>query len=308
MREKVCFIVNPNSSNGSTGREWPDIRQRAGELLGPFESSLTTGPEHATQLAREAVRSGFDIVICVGGDGTFNEIINGLMDPDGPPDREVHLGFIPRGTGCDFARSIPVPHDLDKALANILAGSVRCIDLGRLTYLDHEGRSASRYFHNVLSFGLGGEVDDRVNRTTKVFGGFVSFIWATLISILRYDKKLIHLSVDDCFDEDVTAWNVAVANGQYHGGGMWVAPGAAMDDGIFQVTVVGDLHTVDVFWSLPMLYNGKIYEHEKIIKLTGKRIVARASQRVLLDMDGEQPGQLPAVIEMAPSAINIICS
>jgi diacylglycerol kinase family enzyme len=142
---------------------------------------------------------------------------------------------------------------------------------------------------------------------SKLFGGFLSFIWATLISILRFDKKQIQLCVDNFFDEEVTVWNVAVANGQYHGGGMRVAPGAEINDGLFQVTVIGDLSIPEVFWNLPRLYNGKIYEQKKITKLIGRRVVASSTQVVLLDMDGEQPGRLPVAIEMVPSALSIIC-
>ena len=307
LLKRITFIVNPNSANGATGRQWPKIRLRAKDRLGSFEVLITTGPGDATRLTRQAVLSGVDIVVCVGGDGTLNEVVNGLMNEKGSLESEVLLGFIPRGTGCDLAKSLPVPLNLERALDNILTCRNRQIDLGKLTCRDHKGLESYRYFHNVLSIGLGGEVDVRVNRTSKVFGGFLSFMWATLISILRFDKKRVHLRVDDHFDEEVTIWNVAVANGQYHGGGMWVAPGAAINDGLFQVTIIGDLSMPAVFWNLPRLYNGKIYEHQKIIKLIGRRVMASSAQVVLLDMDGEQPGRLPAVIEMVPSALSIIC-
>ena len=305
--KRITFIVNPNSANGATGRQWPKIRLKAKDRLGAFEVLVTTGPGDATRLTRQAVLSGVDIVVCVGGDGTLNEVINGLMNEKGSLESEVLLGFIPRGTGCDFAKSLPVPLNLERALDNILSCRNRQIDLGKLTCQDHRGLESYRYFHNVLSLGLGGEVDVRVNRTSKVFGGFLSFIWATLISIFRFDKKRVHLRVDDHFDEEITIWNVAVANGQYHGGGMWVAPGAAINDGLFQVTIVGDLSMPAVFLNLPRLYNGKIYEHQKITRLVGRRVVVSSAQVVLLDMDGEQPGRLPVVIEMVPSALSIIC-
>jgi diacylglycerol kinase (ATP) len=307
LLKRITFIVNPNSANGATGRQWPKIRLKAKDRLGSFEVLVTTGPGDATRLTRQAVLSGVDIVICVGGDGTLNEVINGLMNEKGSLESEVLLAYIPRGTGCDLAKSLPVPLNLERALDNILSCRNRPIDLGKLTCRDLRGLESYRYFHNVLSLGLGGEVDARVNRTSKVFGGFLSFMWATLISILRFDKKRVHLRVDDLFDEEVTVWNVAVANGQYHGGGMWVAPGAAINDGLFQVTIIGDLSMPAVFWNLPRLYNGRIYEHQKIIKLIGRRVMASSAQVVLLDMDGEQPGRLPVVIEMVPSALSIIC-
>ena len=305
--KQITFIVNPNSANGATGRQWPTIGLKAKDRLGLFETLVTTGPGDATRLTRQAVLSGAEIVVCVGGDGTLNEVINGLMNQKGSIESKVLLGYIPRGTGCDLAKSIPIPLNLDRALDNILSHRNRKIDLGKLTYRDNRGRESYRYFHNVLSFGLGGEVDARVNRTSKLFGGFLSFIWATLISILSFDRKQVQLCVDNFFDEEVTVWNVAVANGQYHGGGMRVAPGAEINDGLFQVTVIGDLSIPEVFWNLPRLYNGKIYEQKKITKLIGRRVVASSTQVVLLDMDGEQPGRLPVVIEMVPSALSIIC-
>ena len=307
VAKRIALIVNPNSANGATGREWPRIEARARERLGSFDTYITTGAGHATRLARQVALSGVDIIVCVGGDGTLNEVINGIMGENRPLGQDIMVGFIPRGTGCDFVRSISIPKDLDKALENILGLRSCRIDLGKLTYQDHAGETSVRYFHNVASFGLGGEVDERVNRTTKVFGGFLSFIWATLIGILLYEKKSVHLRVDDHFEQQVTTWNIAVANGQYHGGGMWVAPGANLGDGLFQLTVIGDMNIAEVFWNLPRLYNGTIYEHNKITKLTGHHITASSVQSVLIDMDGEQPGRLPVTVEIVPSAIRIIC-
>ena len=303
---KIAFIVNPNAAMGSTRREWPRIKALATERLGPFQALLTTGAGDATRLTRLALLEGAELVVCVGGDGTLNEVINGFMGEDAPIRPEAMLGFIPRGTGCDFIKSVSIPRELNKALDVIMGSHARSIDLGRLKYRDHHGHPSYRYFHNVTSFGLGGEVDERVNRTTKLFGGFISFICATLISILIYDKKRIHLKVDNGFDRTVMTWNVVVANGQYHGGGMWIAPGAIVDDGMFHVTVVGDLTVPEVFLNLPNLYNGKIYQVEKVTTLVGKRVEAHSDQRVLLDVDGEQPGQLPVLIDIVPGALPLI--
>ncbi|MBW1715998.1 MAG: diacylglycerol kinase family lipid kinase [Deltaproteobacteria bacterium] len=304
--KKMMFIVNPNAAMGSAGKEWPQIKALARDRLGPFQAQLTAGPGDATRLARQALIEGAEVVICVGGDGTLNEVVNGFMGEDGPIRQDAVLGFIPLGTGCDLIKTVPMSRDINRTLDLIRAPHVRPIDLGRLQYRDHNGNSAYRYFHNVTSFGLGGEVDERVNRTTKAFGGFVSFIWAMLISLLIYDKKRIHLRVDDSFDQEVMIWNVVVANGQYHGGGMWVAPDAIVDDGLFHVTVLGDLTLSKVFLNLPNLYNGKIYQVKKVTALVGKRVEAYSDQRVLLDVDGEQPGQLPVTIEIVPKALPLI--
>jgi YegS/Rv2252/BmrU family lipid kinase len=306
ISRKIVFIVNPNAAMGSTGREWPRIKALAKDRLGPFQTSFTSGPGDASRLTRSALQGGAELIVCVGGDGTLNEVVNGFIGEDGPIQPDAMLGMIPRGTGCDFIKTAHIPKELEKALEVLKDFHSEWIDLGRLILKDHAGHHAMRYFHNVTSFGLGGEVDDRVNRTTKVFGGFVSFIWATLVSILIYDKKFIHLKVDDNFNQRVLCLNVAVANGQYHGGGMWVAPEAAMDDGMFHVTVIGDFALPEVFLNLPKLYNGRIIQLKKVKTLVGKRIEAYSNQRVLLDVDGEQLGHLPVVIDIVPRVLSFI--
>jgi len=303
---KITFIVNPNAATGSTGRQWPRIKTLAKDKLGSFDTLVTNGPEHATRLTRLALKKGAEIIVCVGGDGTLNEVVNGFMGDEGPVQPDALLGFIPRGTGCDFIKTISLPKETDRALDLIKSPNAQPIDLGRLTYRNHNGNHSCRYFHNVASFGLGGEVNERVNRTTKVFGGFFSFLWATLICLLVYNKKQIHLKVDNCFDQDIVSWNIAVANGQYHGGGMWVAPEASLNDGLFHVTVIKDFTLAEVFLNLPNLYNGNILQLKKVTGLVGKRIEAYSDQRVLLDVDGEQPGQLPATIEIVPGAVLFI--
>jgi len=304
--KKTVFIVNPNSGNGATGREWSKISAVATAKLGTFTSVMTSCPGDAALITRSHLADGADVIVCVGGDGTLNEVVNGFMDEQGPIGTKAVLGFIPNGTGCDFVRTVPIPRSIEKSIDTIKQGQVRLIDVGRLHYLDQNNVSHVRYFHNIASFGLGGEVAARVNRTTKAFGPFISFIWATLITLFLYGKKSIRLKIDDRYDEEVEIWNIAVANGQYHGGGMWVAPDAVMNDGQFHVTVIGNLSLAKVFWHLPKLYNGKIHKIKEVSFLTGKKIEALSKQSVLIEVDGEQPGCLPISIDMVPSAIQVI--
>jgi YegS/Rv2252/BmrU family lipid kinase len=249
---------------------------------------------------------GAEVIVCVGGDGTLNEVVNGFMDEDGPMRTDAVLGFVPNGTGCDFIRTALIPGKIKQSLDTIKEGHISVIDLGRLRYHDHQGYLRTRFFHNIVSFGLGGEVDERVNKSSKVFGPFISFIWSTLVSIFLYGKKRIRLKIDDLFDDEVIVWNIAVANGQYHGGGMRVAPDALIDDGLFHVTVIGNLSLAEVFRHLPKLYNGRIKDINKVSILTGKTVEAFSEQRVLLDVDGEQPGRLPIVINIMPAALRMI--
>jgi YegS/Rv2252/BmrU family lipid kinase len=301
----MVFIVNPHAARGTVGKNWPRIKELAERRLGRFKVFLTTAPGAATQFARLALSEGAQSIVCVGGDGTLNEVVNGLMQEEGQGNPEVRVGFIPNGTGCDFRKTLLIPTHPEEALKIIEGGRTRTVDLGRLRYTDHKGETRTRYFHNLTSFGLGGEVDQRVNQSGKKLGGFLSFIIATLVSLVLYEKKRIHLKVDEHFDEEVEVLNVAVANGQYHGGGMWVAPGADPSDGMFHVTVIGGLSLPEVFYYLPKLYNGKILEVKRVRSLTGRRVEAYSDKKVLLDVDGEQPGCLPVEIKIVPSALKV---
>lgn len=304
--KKVVFIVNPCSGGGKTGREWPLIRKVAEDRLGSFTADLTAGPGDAARLTREHLLEGADVVVCVGGDGTLNEVINGFMDEGGPVRESALLGFVPNGTGCDFIKSVPIPKSIGGSLDVIASGGNRTIDLGRIQYRDHSNKTCVRYFHNVASFGLGGEVDERTNRTTKVFGPFFSFMLSTLISLLLYGKKQIRFRMDGGSEEEVTAWNIAVANGRFHGGGMLIAPGADVDDGLFHVTVIGDLSLAEALYHLPELYNGRIADVKNVSTFTCRRVEAFSDQRVLLDVDGEQLGCLPAVIDIIPGVLRVL--
>ena len=147
--------------------------------------------------------------------------------------------FSPTEPGAISAGPCPSRPGLEASLDTIREDHIHTIDLGRIRYRDHEGRTCTRYFHNIASFGLGGEVVDRVNRTSKACGPFLTFILGTLVSLFAYGKKRIRIRVDDGEEQTVDVLNIAIANGRYHGGGMLVAPDAVTDDGLFHVTVIG---------------------------------------------------------------------
>lgn len=305
--KKITFIVNPSAGNGATGKKWALIEKLAHDKLGVFDYHLTNGPGNAMELTRLAFLRGSDLVICVGGDGTFNEVINGYMDGDTPVKHEVSIGYIPNGTGLDFSKTMHIPRKPEDALDMIKYSlTPRLIDLGRITYQDHSGAISNRYFHNIVSFGLGGEVVSCVNRSSKLFGGFLTFIWATLISLLTYKSKRMHITIDNSSYIDVKSLHVAVANGQFQGGGMWVAPQAKMDDGILNTTIIGDLSVLEILLNLYKLYNGKIFTVKNITSLAGKRVEAYSEQKVLIDVDGEQLGSLPITIDVVPGVLSLI--
>ncbi len=309
MLPKIVFIVNPRAGNGSTGSIWPVIESLAKDRIGPFEAHMTKRPGDAMTLAKKAAAGNAELLVGVGGDGTLNEIVNGLMMHKDCIRSNVTLGFIPNGTGCDFVRTVSIPRNIEQAVDLIASGAVRSLDLGLLEFKDHNGLDRCRYFHNIASFGLGGEVARRVNQKTKTLGPFVSFLWATLVSIFLCGKKKIRISIDqDDYKNEMAVWNVAVANGQYHGGGMWIAPDASMCDGLLNITIVGNLTIPEVFFNLSKLYNGRIRDVDNVVTLTGKKATLASSDRVLTEVDGEPSGVLPAAVKIVPGALKIIAN
>jgi YegS/Rv2252/BmrU family lipid kinase len=306
---KIVFIVNPHAGNGSTGTTWPLIESLAKDRIGPFEVYVTKGPGDAMTLVKNAVAENARLLVGVGGDGTLNEVVNGLMMHEDSIRSDVTLGFIPNGTGCDIVRTLSIPQDIEQAVDLIASGPVRSIDLGVLAFKDPNGRNRCRYFHNVASFGLGGEVARRVNRTTKTLGPFISFMWATLVSLFLCGKRRIRISIDeDDYQKEMVVWNIAIANGQYHGGGMRVAPNASMCDGLLNITVIGDLTIPEVFLNLSRLYNGRICDIDNVVTMTGKRAAATSDDRVFTEVDGESSGLLPAAVKIVPGALKIIAN
>ena len=161
---RIVFIVNPHAGNGLTGRQWPRIQSMARDRLGYFKSYLTAKPGDAAKIARMKLAHGAELIVCVGGDGTLNEVVNGFMDENGPIRNDALLGFVPNGTGCDFIKTVPIPARIEQSLDTIKEGYTKVIDVGRLQHHNDHGLPVTRYFHNIVSFGLGGEVVDRINK------------------------------------------------------------------------------------------------------------------------------------------------
>jgi YegS/Rv2252/BmrU family lipid kinase len=303
---KTLIVVNPHSANRATGKQWPAMRTVIRHALGDFEEAITVGPGDATNLVREALKSGFLRIIAVGGDGTNNEVVNGFFDRKQPIAPDAQLGFIPRGTGGDLRKTLKIDKALDACLRVVSVGRIQEVDVGATRFVGHNGAERERLFINITSFGLGGLVDATVNASSKMLGGKISFLLGTFRALMAYHNKTIRLKVDDTFDDQIVINNVAVANGQYFGGGMWVAPEAKPNDGLFDVVILGDLSRSEIIRKTSYIYKGVHLRMPKVNFLRGKHVEATCDQEVLIDMDGEQPGRLPITLDVLPRALRII--
>jgi YegS/Rv2252/BmrU family lipid kinase len=290
--EPPLFLVNPASGNGATGKRWPKLRQRAAELGLEGEQVLSEFPGH---LARAAKDSPGSLLVVIGGDGTVNEVANGVAGT------EAELAVLPCGTGQDFGRTHGLPTGFDDAVRVALGGETRTIDLGRVELES----GTSRFFANVGSAGMSGAVARRANAMTKAFGGRATFFYALTREFLAWQNTRVVVELEDGVQREGPMHDVIVANGNWHGGGMKLAPDARQDDGVFDVVLIGDVTKLDFLTTAPKLYSGRYLSHPKVELLQSSSVAIRASEPLPLEVDGEPIGATPARFEVVPSALRL---
>jgi YegS/Rv2252/BmrU family lipid kinase len=300
---KPLLIVNPASANGATGRNLESIARQVRASLGEFETLLTRAVGDGAALARQAVEAGRGLVVAVGGDGTASEVVDGLLSGG----YLGEFGFIPRGSGGDFRRSLGIPADVPGAARQLVASDRRQVDLGRIQFAGLDGRPGVRHFCNVASCGITAVVARNVNAGIKVLGGPIAFKLASARALLGWRDQSVRWRVDGgpWTEDQVTA--LSVCNGRYFGGGIMVAPGAQFDDGLFDVTIWKGYNVVDFVVQQPKLYDGRHLQLPKTRVLRGHDIEVEPlhGAPVLLEVDGEQPGMLPARFTVLPRALTL---
>jgi YegS/Rv2252/BmrU family lipid kinase len=301
---KPHLIVNPTSANGRTGRHFDAIARAVRSAVGDFEWAFTRRRGDGAVLAREAAGAGSRLVVAVGGDGTASEVVDGLVAARQP---EVRFGFIPRGTGGDLRRSLGTPQDTAGAARVLARGGERIADLGRVEFVGHDGRPQVRHFANVAGFGIDGRVVEKVEGTTKALGGKVSFQVGAARALLGWSDQRVRWRVDGGPWREEAVTCVAVCNGRYFGGGMMIAPEASIDDGLFDVTVWQGIGIKDFVLRRHMLYDGTHLRLPNTRTLRARVVEAEpvGDARVLLDVDGEGPGILPARFVIQPAALRL---
>lgn len=305
-------VVNPHSWGDRTGVVWPTLQTKLRRAIGPVQSVFTDAPLAAMRLTRQALKEGMQQIIAVGGDGTINEVVNGFFEDGKLINPEALLACLTSGTGADFRRVFNMPDGIEAQIDRLALSEIRTIDLGKLTFIDNDGREAVRYFDNIASFGLSGATDQAVNRLKlgKKFSGKTAFFWGMLKALATYRNQPVRIQIDDVFDEVMDVRTAAICNGQYFGGGMHMAPHAQPDDGLFDIIVVADIGTFGLLRRVGSLYKGEHLKYEQVKSFRGRKIVATPAPGagdVLLDVDGEAPGRLPATFEIIPKAINLRC-
>ncbi|MFC1955850.1 diacylglycerol/lipid kinase family protein [Chloroflexota bacterium] len=296
------LIVNPVAGAGKTGKKWPQIMDLLKNIGLRFEHDLTEAPKHSIELAREAVKKGYEQVVSVGGDGTINEIVNGLHDAGGIGD--VMLGIISTGTGSDYSRTVGISSAYEKACRCLLRPRKLLVDLGIIEYMGN-GQAVKRLFVNFAGMGFDAEIVKATTQKYKALGSTASYLMGLLNTLLVYKNREISLVVDGEVEERKVC-TVIMNNGKYGGGGMLTAPDADLADGLLDMLVIGNLSKPDLLWSLPRVYKGTHLTHPKVTMTRAKEVEIRSAQPIPVQADGELLGELPASFQVLPSALNIV--
>src|SRR5687768_7267797 len=291
-------IVNPTSAGGGTAEAWSQIASDLRSQFGSFQNVFTESPGHAVTLASEAARKGVKLIIACGGDGTVSEVANGILSSG----KDVELGILPSGTGGDFRRTLEIPSHSREAARILSKGRTVKIDVGRVSFVDHNGTEAMRYFVGVASCGMSTQVIERVKKEK------ISFAASLLQTAMRTEPTTLAVQLDDSHERHLTVLNLCVANARYFGGGMKIAPDAKLTDGKFDVVGVGDLSALKIFTSAPRIYLGSHLSMPEVSHALARKVTVRAADRaaeVALEIDGELPGKLPATFQIIPEALRV---
>jgi diacylglycerol kinase (ATP) len=288
---RICFIVNPAAGRSKAMATWKRVEPFA-RSLGPLEVRFTEYPRHGTELARQAVADGFDRVAVVGGDGSINEVGNGLVNSS------AALAVIPGGTGNDFARTVGIPHDAEAAVRLAFSGRTRPVDVGH--FVGHH------YFFNIAGSGFDAAVANTVHRAWyKKLGGTLPYIIAVLQTLVTYRPQPMTVEIDGQ-SYARKALLVSIGNTQYTGGGMMMLPDAVCDDGLLDVVIGGNVTKLETLGLLPKIFTGRHKGHPKIEFFRGKHITISSEAELLVNVDGDISGALPATFEVLAGALLVV--
>ena len=304
--KKIAAVVNPSSAGGKTAKRWPEYAKLLEARLGTVVTHFTDAPRAATAIARELLRQGYNLLIAVGGDGTVNEVANGFFEQDQLLHPDAVLGIIPTGTGGDFRRTLGISTDPEQAVKVLACGAPLEIDVGKATFHRSDGAVESRYFVNLVSFGMGGQVAARSHNALTVLGGKAAFLWATLTTFLTYRGREVQLSLNSDDPSSFLIANVAIGNGQFHGAGMRPCPTAVLNDSVLEVTVIDYAGMFELIRGMPALYSGEVYSHPKVHHLRASKLSVHSSSKTEIEIDGEALGTLPLEITVLPARLPIL--
>jgi len=300
----IC-IVNKAAGGNKTERDWPKIEALLHKYHFNYTPFFTSRRMHASLIARDKIKEGYSRIIVVGGDGTMNEVINGLFNQESIKTTEVMLGMISVGTGNDWARMFSIPLDYEGAILAIKRELTFVQDAGLVRYTKN-GKVWKRYFINIAGMGFGARVVEKSNRMKeRGKSGALLYFYNIFASLMRYKSQAAQIHIDGHqIDRRIFSMNVGIC--KYNGGGMIQVPHAIADDGLYSITLIKKIGKLNVIANIKKLYNGTITQHSKVETYMAKTVMIDGSSLLKVETDGESLGHGPVSFEIIPRSVRVI--
>ncbi len=305
MINEWFLIINPVSGAGRGKRDWLQVSTLLKEAGIGFKYTFTEYRGHASDLARKAVEEGWRGIICVGGDGSANEVINGIFTQNNVSTKDVSIALIPVGVGKDWGRTIGIPSNYTDAVNAIKNASTFIQDAGLVQYYD-AGTLKKRYFANVAGIGYDALVTEKANLMKEQGrSGTLPYLLSLITCLLKYRYTSVKLKVDGIeIKDDVFSINVGIC--KYSGGGMMQVPEAIPDDGLLDLTLIKSIGKLEVLKNVKNLYDGSFIQHPRIETFRGRQILIESKPKIYLEVDGESLGHTPLRFNIIPKSVKVI--
>ncbi len=298
-------IVNPVAGSHTVAKDWDNIRNKIQQAGLEFDVEFTRYPGHAAEIARQSIEKGYRCLLAVGGDGTINEVANGILLSDKP--ENTVLGVVNVGTTNVFKMSLGTSQGRDSTGMSWKSHQPMKIDVGMIN-CQRQGKQVKHYFINEVSVGLSAEV---VNSWKNIPGSYskkLNLLARTITGVLTilYSKNK-RLNIDIVNNIETGKFcTVVVANGKYFADGMIIAPNATLDDGLLDSIIIGDVSMYDLIKIRPKLYDGTYIDHEKFKETKVSEISIESEEKLIIEADGDIVGEGPVSIRVVPSALNVL--
>jgi YegS/Rv2252/BmrU family lipid kinase len=305
VREEWFTIVNPNAGNGKGKKDWERISGLLARENIRIVSEFTRKKGQAIEFAGEAVGAGFRKIISVGGDGTLNEVVDGVFNQSNCPADKVTVGMIPVGTGNDWGRMFGIPLVYEGAVNIIKENKTLLHDIGVISYYTGNEQH-KRYFINIAGLGFEAMVVKKTNKQKdKGRSNNAIYLFNLLSSLISYRNTNAEIIIDGT-KSTAKVFSINVGNGRYCGGGMRQTPDALPDDGLLDITVIKEMGRIEIIKALKILYDGTILSHPKVDGYRATNLRVTAESLLYAEADGESLGHTPVEFSIIPAAMNVI--
>ena len=294
-------IINPTSGNGSSKRKWPKIKANLVSEGFDFDFAFTEYANHSNGLVQDAINQQFKNIICIGGDGTLHNIINGIQNQSSVASSDIHIGVIPIGTGNDWIKTYNIPLGVKRAISIIKRGLLKSQDLGKIEFLNQDKKAT--YFNNLAGIGFDGFVVSKVGKYK--FLGSLAYIIGAVVGLFSFKNFYTIISFNG---KEIKTKSLMVLVGlcKYSGGGMQLTKNPNPDDGLFDVSIAKDLSKFDIVKNLFNLFNGNIVKHSKVEnhKVNCLSIHINSEEHPFIQADGELLGKGNIKLSIIPKAFS----